>query len=340
MNFQIDTHLGYLDNHEANTVEKEENALSNTSPINHREGKREGEGEGLPLDLIVSHPPRSPSSASAAELSHEMKNPPLAPVSPSSASPSSFSVYKMNKSKDNPFDSDHDGQSGGESKGTNLKTYSSLSPSSSTSKSPRSVRELERARTLLTSKLSLSQEAVEGILLAHKAGLVVWSDTLMHALSIDENEPSARLQPPQTPIPPSLPLLRQQQQQQQQVHGDTLQAKRVPEEALSNPQASSAVITTSMMTTRFWQKVTPNSEFKTASEIMRMARSTATSTATITQRVGVSNDSKDSSSGNGSGGGGDVKSSVLMSPVRVSSSSSNIEQESPYRTYNVNRRRL
>ena len=245
----------------------------------------------------------------------------------------------MNKSKDNPFDSDHDGQRGGESKGTNLKTSSSLSPSSSTSKSPRSVRELERARTLLTSKLSLPQEAVEGILLAHKEGLVVWSDTLMHALSIDENETSSRLQPLQTPLPPSLPLLRQQQQQQQQqVHGDTLQAKRVPEETLSNPQASSAAITTSMMTTRFWQKVTPNSEFKTASEIMRMARSTATSTSIITQRVGVSNDSKDSSSGNGSGGGGDVKSSVLMSPLRISSSSSNIEQESPYRTYN-NRRR-
>ena len=61
--------------------------------------------------------------------------------------------------------------------------------------------------------------------------------------------------------------------------------------------------------------------FKTASEIMRMARSTATSTSIITQRVGVSNDSKDSNDSNESSDSNDSNDSNDMNESNASNDS-------------------
>ena len=324
--FQIDKHLAFLDNSDEEGDAPSDSRGGGGGGVNIN-GRVEGE---LTVNLMTNQSPLTPksppSSALAVELSHDKKNPPLAPSSPSSPL-SAFSNRKTGNAAAAAAVHD-DGKGGREEeeeeegslqKGTSAFSLPTPSLSSSVSKSPRTMRELDRARALLASRLSLSQEAVEGVMIAHSAGLVVWSDTLMHVLLSTEDAESVH-GVPLSPTPSSIPTSQHQHHLKHRGGGEVI-ATRAPQTLVSQPPTSSttAAVTTTLMTTRLWQKVAPNNEFKTASELMRMAR---TSSASAAPREG-----------------GGIVGGVLMSPVRAGSvgGGGGVEQESPYRTYNRRR---
>jgi hypothetical protein len=184
-------------------------------------------------------------------------------------------------------------------------TSSPPSLSNFTNKSSQKAhREIDRARILLLEKYSLPIEAVEGVLLAHTAGLVVWSDTFIHSLLTISQDMTEKKIEDTTRVPPlpSTNIVTNIQSVGSEVHTQI------------HTQLQPQTQTVNVVTHLGWQKIAPNNEFKTAAELMKLAK----------LNKGVSNEGTSRGSG------------VLMSPIRSgpwSQGQQGLEKESPYRTY-------
>jgi hypothetical protein len=123
--------------------------------------------------------------------------------------------------------------------------------------SQKAFREIDKARTLLLEKYSLSNEAVEGVLRAHSAGLVVWSDTFMHtllSLTTNQEMTDKKINTNQGP-PSSLTNIASNNTQSVGSEIDTARVTRVNTQIQSQVQPQPQPV--NVVTHLGWQKILP-----------------------------------------------------------------------------------
>jgi len=278
--FQIDKQLNFLDvqekfeNFDRSHKQENEEKNSNTNGMDESNQK---------TDQIIqsSHSSQSFSGLSSKSILHtSTEQPPLTPIS------TPCTIY----------DKSEQIVSSSTSSPPSLSNFTNIS-------SQKAHREIDRARTLLLEKYSLPMEAVEGVLIAHTAGLVVWSDTFINSLlTISHDMTEKKIETTRVPPLPSTNIVTNIQSVSSEVH------------AQIHTQLQPQTQTLNVVTHLGWQKIAPNNEFKTAAELMKLAK----------LNKGVTNEGTSRGSG------------VLMSPIRSgpwSQGQQGLEKESPYRIY-------